>query len=155
MKDQFVNLPYTKIVVGDSILINKKILQEDRTIEDLAYWVVNTQKMTDIEAKEIFGKKGSLSFMSDNKNDVWNYENFSGFKVALFDEKYTNAVTNKNSEKIGVGTFNILSISKPMIREDKKYAIIKTSSESQGGVLSIYKLVGKKWQFLKQIPLHS
>jgi hypothetical protein len=68
--------------------------------------------------------------------------------------KYTSAVTIKKSEKIGLGTFSILSISKPIISRDGKYGIIETAHEHYGGVLNIYKKRDNKWELYKTIQLY-
>ncbi|WP_159801181.1 hypothetical protein [Flavobacterium sp. MK4S-17] len=143
------NSDYLKLQIKDSLILNKEILFLEK-VNDLKQWLVMAEKLTNDEITEIFGN----SFTIYEKNQ-WSNRDFSGINVLLFDnQKYSESININNQEKTGIGIGNKLAVSLPVIREDKKYALIKTESETDGGLLLIYINQNGKWQLYKTIQLY-
>jgi hypothetical protein len=140
----------TSTIVDDSLVVAKKVLGYEKNIEDMIFWLVNVQMLTENEAKEIFGNN-SKDFLLPNviENAGWTNNSFPNNKIKFYKEDSDNKKSYQNF------ILHPIRFSFPLVRKDRKYALLEIESENDGGVLCIYKLVGKKWELFKQIPLHS
>jgi hypothetical protein len=158
-KDDFINKYHETAVTGDSIVISKDVLKNFKSAQSYKKLSIYGEIFSIAEAEEVFGSDRDTLFTTSLKTIgmVWNRDNFQGYKVFLFDEaKHSSAYASVKDKgvKIGIGTYSILSISKPVIRSDGKFAIIETASNHFGGVLSIYIKRNDKWELYKEMQLY-
>lgn len=152
-KEAVPNHEYTKSVIGDSILLYKDIINFSKTIDELKRLSLRDKVLTNEEVNEVFNAEYNTSQSQDLK--IWTYEQLPDIDVILYDpNKYSPEVSIKKGNKIGVGTFAVLSMSKPIFRKDFKYALIEISSEYHGGVLRIYENTDKGWVLYKSLQLY-
>ncbi|HLA56409.1 MAG TPA: hypothetical protein VK623_09930 [Flavobacterium sp.] len=136
---------YQHDVDMDTILVNKMILPYEKDfITDFKFQAERTG-MSKNEIENIFGKDGEKLFKACSAK-YWKRKSFEGLKVIVHDEKNNKRnVRNKLSYEFG--------ISKLLIREDKKFAIIQTQSSQMGGILNVYKYSDDGWVFYKSITI--
>lgn len=135
--------------IKDSVLVNSKVLKPRKM--KVIKSVLTTDNITDNERQEIFGLRDE-NFFKDNalKNYNWQQNAFADLKVSLFTKaKYKG---RKNAVK-ALYAADMISISRPLINNDRTYAIIETLSTKKGRMLSIYKNTDKGWMFYKDIVL--
>jgi len=135
--------------IKDSVLVNSKVLKP-KTMKAIKS-VLNTENITDNERQTIFGLRDE-NYFNDNvlKNANWEQNAFSDSKVSLFTKsKYKGRKNAINA----LYRADMISISRPLINNDRTYALIETKSNKKGRILSIYKNTDKGWMFYKDIVL--
>lgn len=139
----------TSTIVNDSLVVAKKVLGYEKNIEDLRFWLVNVKMLTEKDAKEIFGNNSKDFLLPSIDNAEWTNNSFPNNKIKFYKEDPDNKKSYQNF------ILHPICFSLPLVRKDRKYALLEIESENDGGVLCIYKLVGKKWELFKQMSLHS
>ena len=157
---EFINKGRPEIV-GDSIVISKTIILYNPDLAELKFWCVNSKYLTAAEAEEIFGASPNQQYPLKDTPAQWIKADFPGHKVFIFDNEIHSPLFNSTPKndipykrRISIGTERILHLSYPLMRLDNKYALIKSDSELNAGILSIYKNVNGKWQLYKEIYLY-
>lgn len=150
IKDNHPNSNSLKKIIGDSLLVNKKVNRYDPLPPgyDLKKLCMSNEELTVDEANEIFGN-GEFSYPDPDKHKThWSAEDFAGYKIAFFEDRKKSPRDN-----VLATLHNVISISIPSIRSDGKFALMHVE-DSAGGQLKIYKKVVGKWVSYKSIWLY-
>jgi hypothetical protein len=140
------NSTHLKRFVGDSLLVNRSILPYQKTFGEFKSWCIATKTLNEQEADEIFGSKPDKLFRLKHDGKEWTSQDFQRRIVSLFVES--------EPRQQNLGFFGTLSISVPVIRKDKKYALIQVDNIQEGGLLRVYKKTSQGWIFYKTINLY-
>lgn len=138
----------TRAFINDSIIVNIEISPDTKMYKDLRADVLNTGDLTEIEVNEIFGTEQNNLFDTGaavSSQNKWTADSFSGFKIKFYDSEKMKKV---------YFPYLVVSLSKPIFRKDNKYALIISSNENDGGVLTIYKNTGNGWMPYKKVQLY-
>jgi len=157
-KSDFSNKYDTKPIIGDSILVNRAVIKNDKSPDDLKLWLGNVKAkgLTASDYIDIFGKDSlELYDLNVGRCTEWTQEAFPNLKVSIYYEgKYKDPNTGKVKPLMAFSNATTLFLSVPQIRKDQKYALIQTSSAKHGGVLSIYKNTHQGWELYKNVILY-
>lgn len=135
-------------IANDSLVIGQTVLEPERSMPELKQYLINTEKLSEAEANDIFGAGNTNMFPVADKKEHWTAADFPGHKI-LF---YNDVLKKKLDGKFGM--YNPLYFSPPVIRRDRKYAFIQVENSHEGGALHIYKCENEKWFFYKSVPLY-
>lgn len=138
------NNPQLTRYIGDSLLVDKDVLP-NYTIDKLINMGLSSKSLVKEEVGEIFGTKPAESFQLKHTTLKWQTRNFKKTIVKLYSD---------NDKNQNLNFFGLLSISVPVIRKDKKYAIVQVENIQEGGLLRVYKKTPKGWVFYKTINLY-
>jgi hypothetical protein len=135
-------------MIGDSLLVHINIMPYQKSLTELKSTISASKELTKEEIDEIFGSEPDKNYNLPNHPKEWILKDFSGMLVTFY--KGDNEIAKRKILEM----YNVLSISVPVVRKDKKYALIQTSNEHEGGVLHIYKNTSKGWTLYKNIQLY-
>lgn len=130
-------------IINDSLLIHNEIDIYWNSIKELKKSCTLMGNMPLKELVAIFGEDGDDLFNSPYLlKKTWDSKSFGNLKIKLVTK---NASFSPYTNPIYFST--------PLLRKDHKYALIRTTNESDGGQMSIYKKENDTWVFYKEITL--
>lgn len=137
-----------------SICVAKEMAHFDE-ISVLYNKCINMDGISLEEANTVFKNGNSFyTFNSSLNVNFWDVHFFNEIEVSFYESNVNKTNENGITLHNDCNSMNVIYMSKPYIRSDKKFALIITSSESNGGVLNIYNYHNKKWVFYKSIQIY-
>lgn len=135
-------------MIGDSLLVHINILQFDSSFNELKAKIIISGELSKDEVEKIFDSDPDKIYKVSKRFKEWTQKDFTGRNVTIFKGN------SENSKRKILEMYNVLSISVPVVRSDKKFAFIQTSNEHEGGILHIYMRNGDNWIWYKDIQLY-